>query len=202
MNTTHMLLSIGMWFSWVQTASGPEAERRLMTDHNSAGGECLKYQPLGAIQWTYRPLGCNWYIALSCEHLVHQQIIFGVKNNAETSFWFRVVINCEPNYHSSLLSFVATCFLEKLPPRGVWSVNFLARQLTGCKSTIGWTLVYIPETSAYQGRVCGVNQSPRIVIHAIRPSWSCRNNFTNISCCLFIQGGKRCLTVSFERSMF
>ena len=86
MNTTHMLLSIGMWFSWVQTASGPEAERRLMTDHNSAGGECLKYQPLGAIQWTYRPLGCNWYIALSCEHLVHQQIIFGVKNNAETSF--------------------------------------------------------------------------------------------------------------------
>ena len=120
-------------------------------------------------------------------------------------FWFRVVINCEPNYHSSLLSFVATCFLEKLQPRGVWSVNFLARQLTGCKSTIDnvHSRVYIPETtSAYQGRVCGVNQSPRIVIHAIRPSWSCRNNFTNISCCLFIQGGKGCLTVSLERSMF
>ena len=43
MKTTHKLLSIGMRFSSVQTASSPKAERqrRLMTDHNStAAGEC------------------------------------------------------------------------------------------------------------------------------------------------------------------
>ena len=46
-----------------------------------------------------------------------------------------------------------------------------------------------PGVAAYQGRVCSVNQSPRIVIHTIRP-WPCRNNFTNISCCPFLHSGQ------------